>query len=119
MMCLTRQNKSNFHSTISGDKGTSNHIFFFDLYKANLGTLKGSRTSFMKKIKLLSLCVQNITLEALEVCGHQGNSTVFEQVVKPSGEYSLPLRKICRRVHDVLFYFQDCTSKNDIMCVTA
>ena len=32
--------------------------------------------------------------------------------------YALPLRKFSHCVHDVLFYFKDCTLESDVMCVT-
>ena len=44
---------------------------------------------------------------------------LFEQSVELAYVYPLALRKFCHRVHDILFYFQDCTMKNDVMCVTA
>ena len=44
---------------------------------------------------------------------------LFEQSVESELEYPLPLRKFCHRVHDILFYFQDCNLKSDVMCVTS
>lgn len=43
-----------------------------------------------------------------------GGSSAFEQLVEQAYEYPLVLH-----VHDILFYFQDCTMKDDVLCVTA
>ena len=44
---------------------------------------------------------------------------LFEQSVELPYEYPLVLRKFCHRMHDILFYFQDCTMKDDVLCATA
>ena len=45
-------------------------------------------------------------------------SQLFEQPTTSTSMYALPLRKFSHRVHDVLFYFKDCTLESDAMCVT-
>ena len=44
---------------------------------------------------------------------------VFEQSTISPPKFSLPVRKFCHRVHDILFYFKDCTLRSDVMCVTS
>ena len=44
---------------------------------------------------------------------------LFEQSVELAHEYPLVLQTFCHRVHEILFYFQDCTMKDDVLCVTA
>ena len=45
---------------------------------------------------------------------------LFEQVVQTNVEdtSALPVRKLCQRVHDILFYYKDCTLENDVLCMT-
>ncbi len=45
---------------------------------------------------------------------------LFEQNVQTNVEhtFALPVRKLCRRIHDILFYFKDCTLKSDVSCMS-
>ena len=45
---------------------------------------------------------------------------LFEQEVQTNVEdtSALPVRKLCQRVHDILFYYKDCTLKSDVLCMT-
>ena len=45
---------------------------------------------------------------------------LFEQDVQTNVEdaSALPVRQLCQRVHDILFYYKDCTLENDVLCMT-
>ena len=46
---------------------------------------------------------------------------LFEQEVQTNVEdasrSALPVRQLCQRVHDILFYYKDCTLENDVLCI--
>lgn len=45
---------------------------------------------------------------------------LFEQDIQTNVEHTsaLPVRKLCRCIHDILFYFKDCTLKSDVLCMS-
>ncbi len=43
---------------------------------------------------------------------------LFEQSENLAHGFPLELRKFCHRIRDIAYYFEDCTMKSDVMCVT-